>query len=279
MSTEDAAPCRHRGAPPEEVVDRVADIIRRVGEDQSYLHSKGISADEFQLALPAAIERLRGIKSASNRQRRDFLSSLLEFLVKSAAITSYTSPKYGSDTVYRLSVDGIGDVAIIQKGCPDGKHSSVAWSAPEWAAESYLWWLCPSLNAEPGKHVSAGVRRLRNQFFSDRPDFIDGVIFHNELCGSDVRPCPKMKYAARIGTVDVPPPCVWIMPARGSGPDYNWAGSRKLGFPAALFSAFGISASLAPLYTGHVGFQSGNSAARTTITSRFGAGCSTTSRS
>src|ERR1700678_1245879 len=156
MSSEDAAPCRHRGAPPGQVVDRVTEIIRRVGEDQSYLHSKGVSADAFQPALPAAIERLRGINSASNRQRRDFLSSVLDFLVKSAAITSYTSPKYGADTVYRLSVVGIGDVAIIQKGCPDGKHSSVAWSVPEWAAESYLWWLCPSMNAEPGKHVSAG---------------------------------------------------------------------------------------------------------------------------
>lgn len=279
MGAEEAAPCRHKGAPPEEVVTQVVEIIQSIGEDEKYLYSRGISTEEFQIALPAAIEQMRGRFSASNKERRDFLVLIFDYLVATKAITSYTRPTYGDDTVYRLVVPGLGDVAIVQKGCPDGKHSSVAWSVPDWAVETYLWWLCPSLKNEPGWHVSAGVKRLRGQFFSPRPDALDGVIFHNSLCGTDLRPCPKMEHSVRIHDVLVPPPCIWVLPERGSGPNYNWDGSRVLRFPNTLLSAFGIESKKIPLYTGNVGFQATSRANRMTITARFGAGRSTTSRS
>lgn len=278
MAAEEAAPCRHRGAPPEDVVTRVAAIIRDIGADADYLRARGLSSGEFDLALPTAIEKLRGSRSASTSDRRDFLTAIFKHLVTTGAITSFSTPTYGSDTVYRLAVPNFGDVAVIQKGCPDGRHSSVAWAVPEWAKEAYLWWLCPSLKGEPGWHVSAGVKRLRGEFFSTRPDSLDGVIFHNSLCGTDVRPCPKIGRAVTIDNMVVPPPCVWVMPERGNGPEYNWSGERKRVFPAILLSAFGIANSEVPLYTGHVGFRSGPRDG-TTIASRYGTGCSTTSRS
>ncbi len=279
MSPEQAAPCRHRGAPPEGVVAQVVKLIRTIGEDRAFLKSRGLSPEEYRLALPVAIEQMRGQSSASNRERRAFLGLMLDHLVASCAIDGYTPPEYGSDTVYRLSIAELGDVAIIQKGCPDGKHSSVAWSVPDWAVEAYLWWLCPSLKNDPGWHVSAGVKRLRTEFFSERPDALDGVIFHNGTCGTDHRPCPKMRHAVRIGGADVPPPCIWALPKRADGPDYNWNGARTLRFPAIFLSAFGLTPSHAPLYTGYVGFKQSPSGSRTTITSRFGPGKTTTSRS
>lgn len=278
MAAEEAAPCRHRGAPPEEVVARVAEIIREIGGDEGYLQQRGLSASEFELALPTAIEKLRGSRSASTGDRRDFLTMVFRHLETSGAITSFSTPIYGEDTVYRLAVPGLGDVAIIQKGCPDGRHSSVAWTVPAWAQETYLWWICPSLKGDPGWHVSAGVRRLRGEFFSSRPDALDGVIFHNDLCGSDLRPCPKKTRAVLIGNVMVPPPCLWVMPERGDGPEYNWAGNRQRRFPAVLLSAFGIGSEESSLYTGHVGYRS-LPRDGTTIASRYGAGCSTSSRS
>ena len=279
MGVEQAAPCRHRGAPPEAVVAQVVRIIQAIGEDHAYLYSRGLSAEEYRLALPVAIEQIRGRSSASNKERRAFLALVFHHLVSSKAISKYTVPSYGSDTVYRLGVPGIGDVAVIQKGCPDGKHSSVAWSVPDWAVETYLWWMCPSLKNDPGWHVSAGVKRLRAQFFSARPDELDGVIFHNQTCGTDQRPCPKMQQAVRIGDLDVPPPCIWVLPKRANGPDYNWDGARTVRFPSVLLSAFGIESPHVPLYTGYVGFQESLRASRTTITSRFGPGKTTTSRS
>ena len=279
MGIEQAAPCRHRGAPPEGVVAQVIRIIQAIGDDHAYLYSRGLSAEEYRLALPVAIEQMRGRSSASNKERREFLALVFDHLVSSGAISKYTVPNYGSDTVYRLSVPDLGDVAVIQKGCPDGKHSSVAWSVPDWAAETYLWWMCPSLKNDPGWHVSAGVKRLRAQFFSARPDELDGAIFHNQTCGTDQRPCPKMRKAVRIGDLDVPPPCIWVLPKRTNGPDYNWDGARTVRFPSVLLSAFGIESSHVPLYTGYVGFQESFRTSRTTITSRFGAGKTTTSRS
>lgn len=279
MGVEQAAPCRHRGAPPEAVVTQVVRIIQTISEDNAYLNSRGLSPEEFRLALPVAIEQMRGRSSASNKERRDFLALVLDHLVAAGAIAGYAPPRHGSDTVYRLAVPDIGDVAIVQKGCPDGKHSSVAWSVPDWAAETYLWWLCPSLKNDPGWHVSAGVKRLRREFFSLRPDELDGVIFHNRTCGTDQRPCPKMRQAVRIGDADVPPPCVWVLPKRADRPDYNWDGTRTPRFPSVLLSAFGLESPQTPLYTGYVGFRESPGAHRTTITSRFGPGKTTTFRS
>lgn len=278
MAAEEAAPCRHRGTPPEEVIARVAEIIRAVSQDSEYLYQRGVSAEEFDLALPAAIEKIRGSRSASNNDRKDFLLGIFRHLQASGAIVSFQVPKYGDDTIYRLRVPTVGDVAIIQKGCPDGKHSSVAWEVPDWAVESYLWWVCPSTKGDPGWHVSAGVKRLRREFFSNRSDTLDGIIFHSDLCGSDLRPCPKKLQSVQIEGEDVPPPCIWIMPDRASSSDLNWSGNTTRRFPAVLLSAFGIRLEEAPLFTGNVGFRTG-SREGTIITSRFGAGRSTSSRS
>ena len=279
MGVEQAAPCRHRGAPPEGVVAQVVRLIQTIDEDDAYLNAYGLSPEEYRLALPVAIEQMRGRSSASNKERRDFLTLIFDHLVSSRAIDSYTVPDYGHETIYRLSIPDIGDVAVVQKGCPDGKHSSVAWSVPDWAVETYLWWLCPSLKNDPGWHVSAGLKRLRAEFFSPRPDAVDGVIFHNRTCGTDQRPCPKMCHAIRLGDVDVPPPCIWVLPERGNGPDYNWDGARTLRFPAILLSAFGLESPLIPFYTGYVGFKGPPHSSRTTIMARFGPGKTTTSRS
>jgi hypothetical protein len=278
MAAEEAAPCRHRGTPPEEIIARVAEIIRAVGGDSEYLYKRGVSAEEFDFALPAAIEKLRGSRSASNNDRKDFLLGIFRHMQTCGAIDSFLAPKYGDDTVYKLSVPSLGDVAIIQKGCPDGKHSSVAWVAPDWAVESYLWWVCPSTKSDPGWHVSAGVKRLRREFFSNRPDTLDGIIFHSDLCGSDLRPCPKRLRSVQVEGKDVPPPCIWIMPERGASSDLNWSGERTRRFPAVLLSAFDVRHEEAAVFTGNVGFRTG-SREGTIITSRFGAGRSTSSRS
>lgn len=287
MAGESAAPCNHPGAPPEEVIDLVATAVRAIAEDATFLQRQGLTKQDFELALPAAIQRIRGSAAADNSDRRLFLKDLLQNLVASGTILAFETPDYGDDTVYRLYVEGIGSVAIIQKGCPDGVHSSVTWSSPDWADETYLWWLCDSLTNSPGVHVTKGVNRLRNRFFSEEySDAVDGVIFHNATCGSSLRPCPKISRSLKIRDKLIPPPCIWVMPERTSitnnsdiKKDWNWEGGRSQGFPAILLSAFGIEAREAPLFIGHIGFLKGARGTRTTISSRYGAGASTTYRS
>lgn len=285
MGAETAVPCKHPGAPPEEVISLVVNAVRAMAADEGFLQRRGLSAQDFELGLPAAIQRIRGSAAASNSGRRDFLVALLRFMVAEGVISKFDTPVYGDDTVYRLYVPNIGSVAIIQKGCPDGAHSSVNWSAPEWAAETYLWWLCDSLQYEPGEHVTKGINRLRNRFFSSEyVDAVDGVIFHNVTCGTGLRPCPKVGRAIDIDGTKIPPPCIWVMPDRRDIDatdisDWNWEGNQKRRFPAVLLAAFGIDITETALYTGYVGFSKGQRGTRTTIMSRYGAGRSTVFRS
>lgn len=285
MGSETAAPCRHPGAPPDEVIDLVVGAVRAMAADDAFLQRQGLTAQDFELALPAAIQRIRGSAAASNSVRRNFLVALFQRMVTSGAISGFDTPDYGDDTVYRLRVPAIGSVAIIQKGCPDGAHSSVNWTAPDWANETYLWWLCDSLQYEPGEHVAKGVNRLRNRFFSDAyTDSVDGIIFHNATCATPLRPCPKIALAIDLDGKKVPPPCIWVMPERTgidalAPAEWNWQGSRARRFPEVLMSAFGIDGITVPLYTGYVGFTKSERGARTTIASRYGPGRSTVFRS
>ena len=280
MPIEDVTPCRHPGAPSEAIVERVSTIIESLADDATFLSSKGVTVEEFARAFPAALERLRGSQSASNAGRRSFLISFFNEMQARGQITNFEMPRYGDDTVYRLAVPGIGSVAIIQKGCPDGKHSSVNWSRPDWAAEAYLWWLCSSLTLEPGIHVWKGVGRLRQRFFSSLPDAIDGVIFHNELCGSPNRPCPKAKIAIMIDGKSVPPPCLYVMPERRDGAsEWNWDSRRVVRFAEVLHAMFGITRAESPFYTGHVGFHRRGSEVRTIVSILFGPGRATSYRS
>lgn len=277
-----AAPCRHVGAPRTAVIDRAVAAIKSLANHPEVLAQYGISPSEFASALPSAIESARGSMSASNADRRQFLLGVLNHVVGRGLATSVSRPEYGEDTVYRLEVPSIGAVGIIQKGCPDGAHSSVRWTVPDWAQEAYLWWLCPSLKGHPGEHIAKGVNRLRGKFLAE-PDSrpLSGVIFHNDLCGSPQRPCPKQTMAVEIDGRLLPAPCVYAMPERqNEGNGWNWVGGRQLKFPAVLLQAFDVMAADADTFTGFVGFQQkDNGVIRTSITTRFGAGRSSTYRS
>jgi len=262
------------------VVDSVIHLIRNLGSDEANLRRYGLSSEEYTAALPNAIETIRGSMSASSGTRRSFLESLFWAMLDGGALSAVQAPKYGDDTVYRLTVPDLGDVAVIQKGCPDGRHSSVAWAAPDWAQETYLWWVCNSTRSEPGEHIKGGVNRLRQRFFSDAPDILDGVIFHSSLCGTAGRRCPKTANGIIVDGVAVPPPCVYIMPERNAhASEWNWGGTRSRRFPSVLLAAFGVPFANVPAYTGYVGFQRRSGVLRTTITARYGYGKSTTFRS
>ena len=280
MGAKEAAPCRHAGVPPQIVIDNVIQLIRNLGADETNLRRYGLTSEEYRGALPAAIETMRGSMSASSGVKRSFLESLFRAMTEAGVISDVQIPTPGADTVYRLSVPGAGDVAVIQKGCPDGRHSSVSWSAPNWATETYLWWVCDSTRVEPGEHIKGGINRLRQRFFSNAPDTIDGVIFHSPLCGTPGRLCPKSTTGMTVAGVRAPAPCVYIMPERRDGStEWNWDGTQERLFPAVLLSAFGVTPENVSSYTGYVGFQRRSGNLRTTITSRYGSGRTTTSRS
>jgi len=276
MSADQVLPCRHPGAMPDEIVSKVINVISSLSSDKAFLADQGLSQQEYEHALPAAIERLRGRYSADTKIKRKFLHNIFQHMLGLGIISKFEMPRHGKDTVYRLTIESLGDVAIIQKGCPDGAHSSVRWQAPDWAVETYIWWLCSSQAYEPGEHVAKGVNRLRNRFFSQASDNLDGVIFHNELCGTTERPCPKKNASIIIEGASVPPPCIFVMPAPDPiASEWNWRGETKRKFPNILLSMFSIPLEQADSYVGYVGFQQRGSLIQTTISSIYGPGRST----
>lgn len=281
MPFANAAPCRHRGAPREAVVEQVLRLLSSsLAADKAYLEAHGLTPEEYVHALPAAVERLRGRMAASNQKRRDFVEEVVGLLVDAGVVLRYQRPKYGDDTVYRLFMKGELQVGLIQKGCPDGKHSSVSWTRPAWADELYLWWVCDSKNAEPGEHIWKGVNRVRGKVSTPGEDQLDGLIFYNQLCGTPDRPCPKLEHAVERNGLKLPPPCIYIFPRWESGrSNLNWRGEVQRAFPPQLLSAFGIPEAQATNFTGHVGFRlSGATVTSTEVTSRYGTSKAATAR-
>ncbi|MFI6575316.1 hypothetical protein ACIBFB_05910 [Nocardiopsis sp. NPDC050513] len=281
MQSDDAAPCRHAELPPPSVVDSVVRLVEGLSEHPDLLAEHGITQRELTWALPAAIEQIRGRRSAGVGVRREFMTAMLQGLVRKGIASVLEEPTPGADTVYRLRVNGLGDVAIIQKGAPDGAQGSVKWKVPDWAEEAYLWWVFDGMNRHPGSEVAKGVSRLRKVFFNEDRRQLDGVIFHNQLCGTGSRVCPKQEHATEFGDLNVPPPCIYVMPDTDPcAKSWNWDGSTRRRFPELLLSAFGIPSDKAFLFTGHVGFRgTDDKGRRTVITSRYGHAKTTTFRS
>ncbi|MFJ4412600.1 hypothetical protein [Streptomyces sp. NPDC088910] len=283
LGAEEASPCRHAGAPTPSVIARVNAVIAQLGDRKDLLEEFGLSPAEFQQALPAAIEASRGSRSAGQSNRRLFVRELLQQLVQDGAIRDFVAPKPGEDTVYRLKIDGFDrDVGIIQKGCPDGAHSSKTMTVPEWAGETYLWWLCDSLANEPGEHVHKGVGRLQSGFFDENARKLAGVIFYNHLCGSLQRECPKARRTLVIDGNPMPPPCIYVMPDwDGNATAWNWNGLQERAFPTILLRAFGVPEAEVPVFTGQIGFRHRPNSRRAAmnITSRFGISRTTQHRS
>lgn len=273
MGFEQAALCRHRGAPSDDLVNQVVNLLERViANEDALLRANGVSREEFHRAFPAAIERIRGSWAASNKDRRDFAKQVIEHLAQSGVIRGYEIPKYGDSTIYRLLLNDGRQVGVIQKGCPDGAHSSTKWARPPWADELYLWWLCSSLKFEPGEHVWKGVARVRKKVRKEPDNQLDGVIFYNDLCGTAERPCPKARRVKTASGTELPPPCIYIFPAwKHAESDLNWRGTVTRRFPSVLLSAFGVEGEDWKNHVGYVGFRVSGTSVRTEITTRYGA--------
>lgn len=267
----DAAPCRH---PTERNVEQVARLIQSLLPlDGECLARYGLTPEEYSRAFPAAVERLRGSWAASQAERRHFLSGLLTHLVTTGAIESFTRPTYGEDTVYTCRLATGMRIAIIQKGCPDGKHSSINWARPSGIDEAYLWWVCSSARYNPGQHVWKGVKRLLAKVSEVGSDQLDGVVFFSSECGTPTRPCPRLRqYGAEVEGRRLPPPCIYVFPRwHPARSEQNWSGGTARTFPTALLKGFGVPEIEVPWFTGYVGFKrSGSGSWRTAISMQSG---------
>ncbi len=271
-----ASPCRHADAPSDWVVNRIIDLLENEMPSQSeFLGRFGLTTDEYQAGYRDAIQRIRGRLSASHQLKKNFVERIVDAGVSSGHFSSVALEEESLTKVYRITLPSGKVVGVLRKGCPDGNHTT-RWERPTWAQELYLWWLCPDSRVhEPGESVWKGVARIKNKMLSEPGNHLDGVIFFDESCGTDVRPCPKRAYGLTIDGVRLPPPCIYVLPGRlvGLGGRLNWRGERTMQFPTAFVSVFGVPASQASDYIGFIGLDLVNAAIRQVrITSSYGDG-------
>lgn len=271
-----ASPCRHADVPSDWVVERIIALLERdIPEQPELLKGFGLTAEEYQSGYRVAIERIRGRISASDRLKKNFVERILEAGVGSGQFSSATLEEESLTRVYRVGLPDGKMVGLIRKGCPDGNHTT-RWERPKWADELYLWWLCPESRVnEPGESVWKGLGRIKNKLQAEEQNRLDGIIFFDESCGSEARPCPKRAYSLAIEGVRLPPPCIYVLPGEINAAvgRLNWRGERRVEFPKALLSVFGVPTSKASEYAGFVGFEMLNSAVRLVrITSNYGEG-------
>jgi hypothetical protein len=271
-----ATPCRHADAPSEFIIQKIVNLLENeIPRHPNVLTRVGMTVEEYQTGYRAAIQSYRGRISASDQLKKTFVESILQAGVASGAFANFTLEGARKTNVYRVELPSGKVIGILKKGCPDGDHNA-RWERPDWVDELYLWWLCPDSRVhEPGESVWKGIGRVKAKMLLEPDNYLDGVMFFDEACGSDVRPCPKRDYGLTIEHRRIPPPCIYVLPGRlaPSSGRVNWRGERKRFFPEAILSVFGVPAQQSAHYLGFVGFDiQGVQISRVRIESSYGQG-------
>jgi hypothetical protein len=210
--------------------------------------SHGLSLDEFQKSgiLQAAIERLRGQRSATMSAKREFVAGILNYLQKRGHIAGWKASGSRDRHDYEVSMPDGWTAVIEAKGCLDGNNTNI-FERPPQADEFVLWSLCQNAGANPRKNAWSGIHVRLSAEIIHRSQRVDGLIIWDTLCGTIGRPCPKLQSEGRkattVGDHNLPPPCIYLFPRTIPDPRNNvsppvWTLSQTR-FLAALHKAFG----------------------------------------
>lgn len=209
-------------------------------------HKMTPEAFEASGLFDAAIEKLRGQRSASMATKKAFLADVLNYMTSQNAIQKWSFTGSGERHDYRVILND-GRVSIFEaKGCMDGNNTTI-YRRPADADEFILWSLCQNPGSDPAHNAWSGIHtRLGAKIIADR-ELVDGLVIWDMLCGTTQRPCPKLQgddaISTRIATNRVlPPPCIYMFPRSIPDPRNNpEPPTRKLvevGLLSAIYDTF-----------------------------------------
>lgn len=214
--------------------------------------SHGLTDKDFYSSgiLEGAIEKLRGRKSATMTEKRDFIRLILNHLQDIGEISEWEPAGGNSRHDYEVKLPDSTVIAIEAKGCLDGNNTTI-WERPPNANEFVIWSICQNKSSDIAHNVWSGINTRLGPTVITRKEVVDGVIMWDFLCGTADRPCPKLllgqSKTTDIGQHSVPPPCIYILPATVPEPYHNPEPPvRKLEdvkFLSILNKAFGGDAS------------------------------------
>lgn len=210
-----------------------AHLLGDHGLDEAEFYNSGL--------FRGAIERVRGQFSATMREKRAFVSHVLNFMQDAGHIVDWESAGENNRHDYSVSLNS-GRTAVIElKGCLDGNNTNI-FERPPHANEFVLWSVCTNPGADPRHNVWSGIHTRLSAEIISRSQRVDGLIVWDMVCGTIGRPCPKLlKNEGRlneVGPYRLPPPCIYLFPATIPAPRNN-PNPKAQGLDAVeLLSAF-----------------------------------------
>jgi hypothetical protein len=199
-----------------ETLKTEAHLLGGHGLDEAEFYNSGL--------FRGAIERIRGQFSATMREKREFVSHVLNYMQDVGYISDWESAGENNRHDYSVSLKS-GKVAVIElKGCLDGNNTNI-FERPPHANEFVLWSVCTNPGADPGHNVWSGIHTRLSAEIISRSQRVDGLIVWDMVCGTIGRPCPKVtpneERMNEVGPYRLPPPCIYLFPATIPAPRNN----------------------------------------------------------
>lgn len=212
------------------------------------LGNHGLDENEFYRSglFRGAIERIRGQFSATMREKREFVRSVLNYMEDQGYIQDWDSAGEANRHDYSVRMPS-GRTAIIElKGCLDGNNTNI-FERPPHANEFIIWSVCTNPGADPRHNAWSGIHTRLSAEIISRQQVVDGLIMWDMVCTTIARRCPKIDgNPERLTEVDsyrLPPPCIYLFPATIPSPRNNpRPRAQPLGhvhFLQALHTCFG----------------------------------------
>lgn len=213
------------------------------------LGTHGLSEAEFYQSgiLEGAIQRIRGQYSATMHEKRDFVARVLNHMQDREFIKDWQSAGGSNRHDYSITLMD-GRISVVElKGCLDGNNTNI-FDRPSHAQEFIIWSVCTNAAADPRGNVWSGIHTRLSAQIIESGQQVDGLIVWDWLCGSKLRPCPKLERlpGQRLTTVDqfkLPPPCIYLfprtVPSVRNNPNPEPHALENVGFLKALNDCFG----------------------------------------
>lgn len=238
-------PCE-RNTNLEEQIEEFAEVLKTATHT---LGTHGLTEADFYQSgiLEGAIQRIRGQYSATMHEKRDFVARVLNYMQDQNAIRDWASSGSANRHDYTITLTD-GRIAVVElKGCLDGNNTNI-FERPAHAQEFLIWSVCTNPSANPRKNVWSGIHTRLSAEIIENEKQVDGLIVWDWLCGSGLRPCPKLdrlpgQRQTIVGPFKLPPPCLYLfprtVPSVRNNPNPEPHTLESVGFIKALNDCFG----------------------------------------
>ena len=208
-----------------ELQERIRAFAETLKTQAHTLGDHGLSEEDFYAnVFRGAIERVRGQFSATMKEKREFVSHVLNHMQDGGYIGEWKSAGEANRHDYSVPLPS-GRTAIIElKGCLDGNNTNI-FERPPNADEFIIWSLCTNPGADPRHNAWSGIHTRLSAEIISREQRVDGLVIWDMVCGSISRPCPKTASdpgrTTVVGPFNLPPPCLYVFPATIPSPRNN----------------------------------------------------------